>query len=221
MGLEHKPGRGPTASAGSGPGSSSGEARAQAYAQARRPLVQQCDITGVPGHIYLHVPFCARRCSYCDFSIAVRREVPVDEYLSALDAELRTRFGSLAPTEVDTIYLGGGTPSRLGGEGVVRALDLLRRHFVPSADAEITIEANPEDVTGDATRQWASGGVNRLSLGAQTFDDRVLTWMHRTHDGAATATAVRAARDAGITNLSLDLIFALPDALERSFESDV
>ena len=73
-------------------------------------------------HVYIHVPFCARRCSYCDFAITVRRHVPVDEYLSALDAELSTRFGSDAATEVDTIYFGGGTPSLLGGEGVARAL---------------------------------------------------------------------------------------------------
>ena len=76
------------------------------------------DIPSEPRHIYLHVPFCARRCSYCDFSIAVRHSVPVDEHLRALDAELDTRVGSRPPSEVDTIYLGGGTPSRLGGEGV-------------------------------------------------------------------------------------------------------
>ncbi|MDB4891902.1 MAG: oxygen-independent coproporphyrinogen oxidase [Gemmatimonadetes bacterium] len=175
----------------------------------------------MPRHIYLHVPFCARRCSYCDFSIAVRRTVPVDEYLSALDAELRARFGNATVTEVDTIYLGGGTPSRLGGEGVARALDLVRRHFAPATDAEITIEANPEDIDVRAAIEWRRAGVNRLSIGAQSFDDRVLSWMHRTHDAAGTASAVDAARGAGITNLSLDLIFALPEVLDRDFERDV
>lgn len=175
----------------------------------------------MPRHIYLHVPFCARRCSYCDFSIAVRRDVPVDEYLAALDAELQTRYGALEPIEVDTIYLGGGTPSRLSGDGIARALDLVRRHFVPSAGAEITIEANPEDVSPEAAGAWRSSGVNRLSLGGQSFDDRVLRWMHRTHDSAATASAVAVARSTGITNLSLDLIFALPDALGRDFNRDV
>lgn len=178
------------------------------------------DIQDVPRHVYLHVPFCARRCSYCDFSIAVRRVVPVDEYLAALDAELRARFGSAPPAEVDTIYLGGGTPSRLGGEGVARALDLVRRHFVPAIDAEITIEANPEDIDLEAASTWRRAGVNRLSIGAQSFDDRVLAWMHRTHDARTTTMAVASARSAGITNLSLDLIFALPEALERDFERD-
>ena len=179
------------------------------------------DIPWVPRHIYLHVPFCARRCSYCDFSIAVRRTVPVDEYLRALEAELHTRFGTRQPTEVDTIYLGGGTPSRLGGEGVARTLALVERHFHPVADAEITIEANPDDVTPDSAAAWRQAGVNRLSLGAQSFDEGVLTWMHRTHDAPTTTRAVDVARSAGITNVSLDLIFALPTALHRDFSRDV
>jgi oxygen-independent coproporphyrinogen-3 oxidase len=175
----------------------------------------------VPRHIYLHVPFCARRCSYCDFSIAIRRNVPVDEYLSSLEGELRTRFGSRQPSEVDTIYLGGGTPSRLGGDGVARALELVQRQFHPAPGAEITIEANPDDVTADAAARWQAAGVNRLSLGGQSFDDTVLTWMHRTHDALTTAQAVHTARSSGITNVSLDLIFALPESLKRNFENDV
>ncbi len=175
----------------------------------------------VTRHVYVHVPFCARRCSYCDFSIAVRREVPVGEYLTALAAELEIRFGGSPATEVDTIYLGGGTPSRLGGDGVAAALALIFRYFVPAADAEITIEANPDDVSPAAVVAWRAAGVNRVSLGAQSFDDRVLAWMHRNHDAAATVAAVQALRAAGIDNLSLDLIFALPEALGRDFESDV
>jgi oxygen-independent coproporphyrinogen-3 oxidase len=174
-----------------------------------------------PRHIYLHVPFCARRCSYCDFSIAVRRDVPVDEYLAALDAELATRFGADAHGEVDTIYLGGGTPSRLGGAGIAAALALVRRRFPAAAGAEITIEANPDDLTREAADAWAAAGVNRLSLGSQSFDDRALRWMHRTHDSGAIESAVATARAAGIANLSLDLIFALPAALERDFTRDV
>ena len=175
----------------------------------------------MPRHVYVHVPFCARRCSYCDFSIAVRRVVPVDEYLAALDAELTLRFGGRAPTEVDTIYLGGGTPSRLGGRGVARAIALVQNHFTLASDGELTIEANPEDVDDATVETWVAGGVNRLSLGSQSFDDRVLAWMHRTHDAAATKRAVAAARAGGIEELSLDLIFALPAALGRDFEADV
>jgi oxygen-independent coproporphyrinogen III oxidase len=175
----------------------------------------------VPRHVYLHVPFCSRRCSYCDFSIAVRREVPVDEYLSALAAELSTRFGVQPRNEVDTVYLGGGTPSRLGGAGVARALDLVRRHFPLAPEGELTIEANPEDLTAQSAEAWVAAGVNRLSLGSQSFDDRALAWMHRTHDALAIERAVSVARAVGISNISLDLIFALPESVGRNFEDDV
>jgi oxygen-independent coproporphyrinogen-3 oxidase len=175
----------------------------------------------VPGHVYVHVPFCARRCSYCDFSIAVRRDVPVEEYLGALSAELQARFGGSAAREVDTIYFGGGTPSRLGGEGLASALALVERYFPRAAGAEITAEANPEDVAPEAAEAWRRAGINRLSLGSQTFDDAALAWMHRTHDAAAIDRAVGAARGAGIDNLSLDLIFALPASLDRDFARDV
>jgi oxygen-independent coproporphyrinogen-3 oxidase len=174
-----------------------------------------------PRHVYVHVPFCARRCAYCDFSIAVRREVPVDEYLAALEAELALRFADAAPPEVDSIYFGGGTPSRLGGEGLARAVALVRRFFVPTPGAEITVEANPEDLDVRAAAAWVAAGVNRLSLGSQTFDDGVLAWMHRTHDAAAIGAAVKAAREAGLRDLSLDLIFALPAHLARDFQADV
>ncbi|MDB4883839.1 MAG: oxygen-independent coproporphyrinogen oxidase [Gemmatimonadetes bacterium] len=175
----------------------------------------------MPRHVYLHVPFCSRRCAYCDFSIAVRRIVPAAEYLAALDAELTTRFGRDMVTEVDTIYLGGGTPSRLGGDGVARAIELVRQRFPLASAGELTIEANPEDVSREAADAWVAAGVNRLSLGSQSFDDDVLTWMHRTHDSAAIERGVVNARSGGIENLSLDLIFALPESLGRDFESDV
>jgi oxygen-independent coproporphyrinogen-3 oxidase len=175
----------------------------------------------VPRHVYVHVPFCSRRCSYCDFSIAVRRTVPVDEYLTALDAELTARFPDPSGERIDTLYLGGGTPSRLGGSGVARALEVVRRRFPLAPDAEVTIEANPEDIDTESARTWAGAGVNRLSIGSQSFDDRALGWMHRTHDAAAISRAVESARHAGIVNLSLDLIFALPQALDRNFGNDL
>lgn len=168
-------------------------------------------------HVYIHVPFCVRRCSYCDFSIAVRSNTPADEYLTAL----RTELEGVHPAEVDTVYFGGGTPSRLGGEGVARMLDVVRERYAAAPGAEITLEANPEDVTPEAARAWLRAGVNRLSLGAQSFDDRVLSWMHRTHSAARIETAVRTAREAGFDNISLDLIFSLPESLQRNWERDL
>jgi oxygen-independent coproporphyrinogen III oxidase len=170
-------------------------------------------------HLYVHVPFCARRCVYCDFSIAVRRVTPVDEYLRALTQELDQRASAIG--ELDTIYLGGGTPSRLGGEGIVRVLDLIRKAVAVDAGAEITIEANPDDVTAPLATQWKSAGVNRISLGVQSFDDTTLKWMHRVHDSASAQNAFNTLRDAGFENISVDLIFALPDSLSRSWESDL
>jgi oxygen-independent coproporphyrinogen-3 oxidase len=177
----------------------------------------------LPRHVYVHVPFCARRCSYCDFSIAVRRTVPVNDYVAAVRAELGLRFQGVARDEwvVDTLYFGGGTPSKLGAGGVSRLLGALRETLTLARDAEVTLEANPEDITREAVTAWREAGVTRLSIGAQSFDDAVLTWMHRTHDAAAIAGAVDAARSGGLDDFSLDLIFALPEQLNRDWETDI
>src|SRR6266852_2717905 len=174
-------------------------------------------------HLYLHVPFCVRRCSYCDFSIAVRKRIPAGEYL---DAVMKEATAVESAGEIRTIYLGGGTPSLLPSEAIAT---LLRGHppkfrnpqSTIRNDAEITIEANPEDVTVDSARAWQRAGINRVSLGAQSFDDTVLKWMHRSHHAARIGAAVHALRGAGIENVSLDLIFALPDELHRDWERDL
>jgi oxygen-independent coproporphyrinogen-3 oxidase len=122
------------------------------------------------------------------------------------------------------VYLGGGTPSLLPVDALTSLLTHLLNAFfsTPTLDAvEVTLEANPEDVTPDAGLAWRRAGVNRVSLGAQSFDDRVLRWMHRSHDAARIGEAVRALRGAGIDNISLDLIFALPAELERDWSRDL
>jgi oxygen-independent coproporphyrinogen-3 oxidase len=169
-------------------------------------------------HLYVHVPFCARRCTYCDFSIAVRRTTPVAEYVAALgrDLDQRALNGSLT-----TVYLGGGTPSRLGAEGIAETIAAIRARIAVRSDAEITIEANPDDVTIDDARGWRSAGVNRVSLGIQSFDDSVLHWMHRVHDSATAVRSFEILRDAGFDNISIDLIFALPDSVNRSWQVDL
>ena len=151
----------------------------------------------------------------------MRRAVPVDDYIDALERELAIRFGDDQSWTADTLYFGGGTPSRLGGDGIARAVAVMRNRLALADDAEVTIEANPEDVSPDAVAAWRAAGVNRLSIGAQSFDDRVLAWMHRTHDAAAIARSVDAARRGGIENVSLDLIFALPQEIDRSWTRDV
>jgi len=171
-------------------------------------------------HLYIHVPFCARRCVYCDFSIAVRATIPSVEYAAALDAEWSVRHGS-SNLELSTLYFGGGTPSKLAGDGVARVLDIVRRRASIQATAEVTLEANPEDVTAQNAAAWHASGINRVSLGIQSFDDAMLGWMHRTHDAAQGARAVEVLRDAGIPNVSIDLIFATPSSVTRSWTRDV
>ncbi|MDQ6827473.1 MAG: radical SAM family heme chaperone HemW [Gemmatimonadota bacterium] len=174
-----------------------------------------------PRHVYVHVPFCARRCSYCDFAIAVRRIVPIGEYIDALNSELELRFPRSGRSAAETIYFGGGTPSLLGPEGVARTVELVLQHWQPEAAAEITLEANPENVTADAARAWQASGINRVSLGAQSFHATALEWMHRTHSAARAGEAITTLRDAGIDNLSVDLIFALPESVERNWRRDL
>ncbi|HUF31227.1 MAG TPA: radical SAM family heme chaperone HemW [Gemmatimonadaceae bacterium] len=171
-------------------------------------------------HLYVHVPFCARRCSYCDFAIAVRRFVPVDDFVRGIAREVALRVPGPAPT-LDTVYLGGGTPSRLGAEGIARLIQVLSERVELAPGAEVTMEANPEDVTERRVSAWRAAGINRLSIGAQSFDQRVLAWMHRTHDVNAIGCAVNCARDGGITNISLDLIFSVPAELQRDWTLDI
>ena len=175
-------------------------------------------------HLYVHVPFCARRCSYCDFAIAVRREVPSAAYADALLAEWQTWQAHPAWADsprIDTIYLGGGTPSHLAPEAIERIVDRIRADRPVAPDAEITLEANPDDVTPGTAAAWLRAGINRVSLGSQSFDPAVLAWMHRSHTAEQIPQAVRILRDAGAANLSLDLIFALPPALARDWARDL
>jgi oxygen-independent coproporphyrinogen-3 oxidase len=174
-----------------------------------------------PAHVYVHIPFCARRCSYCDFAIAVRKVVPVDDYLRLLERELDLRHGEDSPWPVQTIYLGGGTPSRLGSDGITRLMAAVRARVTLDPNAEITIEANPDDVTVEAATAWRAAGINRVSLGAQSFDNRALEWMHRVHNSDSISVAFEALRRAGFEDVSLDLIFALPVSLDRDWRNDL
>lgn len=186
-----------------------------------------CEITlgrsqPVYSHLYVHVPFCARRCSYCDFSIAVRREVPVAAYVASVVAELVRRAKPADVESMDTVYMGGGTPTKLGAAGVQELISGLRSAGVGiAADAEVTIEANPEDVSAEAVTGWLKAGVNRLSLGVQSLAGPVLEWMHRTHDAGQAVAAYRTARAGGIGNISIDIIYGLPDRLHRDWSADL
>jgi oxygen-independent coproporphyrinogen-3 oxidase len=174
--------------------------------------------------LYIHVPFCARRCSYCDFAIAVRSKVPSARYVDALLREWeswRTRSPWDAVTTLTTLYFGGGTPSSLDANEMARLIAGLTASHPLQQGAELTLEANPEDVTPEKAQGWHAAGVNRVSLGVQSFDPAVLAWMHRTHRAEQVAPAVQALRAAGIGSISLDLIYALPPELDRNWTRDL
>ena len=175
-------------------------------------------------HLYLHVPFCARRCSYCDFAIAVRRDVPSDAYADAVlrewsDWQRHEIWNGAAA--LDTVYFGGGTPSRITPGAIGRILERIAADRTIATGAEVTLEANPDDVTPESAAAWRAAGITRVSLGAQSFDPGVLAWMHRTHSAEQIGAAVDTLRRAGLGALSLDLIFGLPAALGRSWRADL
>ena len=188
------------------------------------PLLQfcmRCSYSRV--HLYVHVPFCARRCSYCDFAIAVRKEVPSRVYVDAVLREAaQWRSGTAAQGPIETLYLGGGTPSHLDPAELHRLIDGFRVLW-PAARGlqELTLETNPDDVTPARAAAWVAAGIDRVSLGVQSFDPAVLAWMHRVHTSAQALEALRTLRGAGIANVSLDLIYALPPELDRDWDRDL
>lgn len=147
---------------------------------------------------------------------------PVDAWLDATAAELQARAGQRRePGRLDTLYVGGGTPSVLGLGVMARLRDIVETCYVLGPDAEWTVEANPESFSDELARDWVVAGVNRVSLGAQTFHAPALKWMGRLHGPEGPARAVAAARAAGLNNVSLDLIFGLPAALGRDWGADL
>lgn len=161
---------------------------------------------------YVHTPFCAIKCSYCNFFSHERGAGEGALYFEGLEAELawRGRAGTLAGRVFDTLYVGGGTPTALETPELERLYALLREALRFAPDAEITSEANPESLTPEKAATLRALGVNRISLGAQSFHDEELRRLNRPHDAAAISRAVTVARGAGFDNLSLDLIYGLP-----------
>jgi oxygen-independent coproporphyrinogen-3 oxidase len=173
--------------------------------------------------VYVHAPFCARRCVYCDFAVSVRRVADVGGWLSALGAELEwlREEGLFRLAEpIETLYVGGGTPSLMGAEAMGRLAALFGSRVDPER-IEWTVEANPESFTPAVAGGWAAAGVNRISLGVQTFHEPALRWMGRLHGAEGARRALQAARDASIENVSVDLIFALPASTGRSWRDDL
>ena len=165
-----------------------------------------------PLGIYIHVPFCKSKCHYCDFYSVTELDTQLhDGYLDAICDHIR-ESGPLTPGyRVDTVYFGGGTPSFFGADGMAAILATIRRSFDVASDAEITFEANPDSVDPKLLRRLHGEGFNRVSLGVQCSDDAILETIGRPHDYEMAVDAVKMIRKAGFKNLSLDLIYGLPE----------
>lgn len=161
--------------------------------------------------LYFHVPYCAQRCTYCDFYFVTSKTSPAP-FLASVEREMASyghELGAFDP--VETIYFGGGTPSRLPPEDLVRLIKLASVHFDTSGVREVTVEVNPDDVTPGYLRVLKQGGVTRLSIGIQSFFADDLKWMNRSHSAEQAEQSILWARDAGFDSFSIDLIFGLPD----------
>ncbi|HZC05744.1 MAG TPA: radical SAM family heme chaperone HemW [Ktedonobacterales bacterium] len=173
--------------------------------------------------LYLHIPFCHAKCHYCDFNSYAGMLGLREQYVSALCDEIalagrRARDAQGQPRRCRTIFFGGGTPSLLTPAQISQLLDSARAAFTLDADAEITMEANPGALEYERLDEVRAAGVNRLSMGAQSFDPALLRWMGRIHSPEEIETAFHAARAAGFTNINLDFIFALPGQSQQTWE---
>jgi oxygen-independent coproporphyrinogen III oxidase len=167
-------------------------------------------VTLNPAGIYIHIPFCRSRCSYCDFATGIYNVDAASRYVRAVARELDSYAETSAPEIVDTIYFGGGTPSLLSSDQLQRLLDNVYRRFQVTDDVEVTLEINPGTVTDENLSAFQRAGVNRASFGAQTFNDHELARLGRSHTAQQTRETFGQLRNAGFQNVSLDLIAGLP-----------
>ena len=171
--------------------------------------------------LYIHIPFCAAICNYCNFNRGLFDASLKARYVDALVTEIARSASADAPEAADTIYFGGGTPSLLSGDDVARIIGACRQAYAVTADAEVTLEANPETVTTALMSDYRKAGMNRVSLGVQSLRDDELTRLSRLHGAARARAAVQEVRAAGIDNLSLDLMMWLPQQSPASWLESV
>lgn len=176
--------------------------------------------------IYIHIPFCIKKCSYCDFNSYSGMEGVIDEYVNTVKREIfliscQPSAFSFQPYEIISIFFGGGTPTVLESWQLIEILESCKGLFNLKDDVEITIEANPETFTADKLRDLRKGGFNRISIGVQSFNDRLLKRLGRIHDSKKAYQQVLSARDSGFENISIDLMFGIPDETLSDWESDI
>ena len=164
----------------------------------------------LPRALYVHVPFCLHHCGYCDFTLVANRDQLIPEYLAALGTEFNDQLADVAGLiGIDTLFIGGGTPTHLTPKDLSTVFEVIRRHFRLIADGEFSVEANPDGLCDDRLALLRANGINRLSMGVQSFDDSVLKTLERRHTAVEAKEAMHRAV-AFIPNVSLDLIFGVP-----------
>jgi oxygen-independent coproporphyrinogen-3 oxidase len=159
--------------------------------------------------IYIHIPFCKKACTYCDFHFSTSLKY-VDEMTDAICAEIIMKKERLAGQQIGSIYFGGGTPSVLPAAALRKIFDTLIQHFSIAHDAEITLEANPDDLDAKKLSEFRQFPINRFSIGIQSFFNEDLIWMNRAHNASEAETCIKRSQDAGFENLSIDLIYGYP-----------
>lgn len=170
--------------------------------------------------IYFHIPFCRQACHYCDFHFSTNQELRT-EMVDGIVREMQLRKDYLNGESIDTIYFGGGTPSLLAAVEIESLLKALGQFFEITPGAEITLEANPDDLSFETLTSLKSVGINRLSIGIQSFHNHHLQFLHRVHDAERAKSCVREARKAGFENISIDLIYALTNETEAEWREDI
>ncbi len=173
-----------------------------------------------PAGLYIHIPYCKRKCSYCCFHFSTNLTTQL-ELLEALNQEITERSHELSHYQIETLYFGGGTPSLLGIDNLNQLLIRLYSNYNIKSDAEITLEANPDDLNEDYCKRLFELGINRLSIGIQSFEQKDLNWMNRAHHAEQSRTAIEFSLKAGFTNLSIDLMYGLPFMTEKSWNKNL
>ncbi|MCC6370191.1 MAG: radical SAM family heme chaperone HemW [Bacteroidia bacterium] len=156
--------------------------------------------------IYIHIPFCRKACTYCDFHFSTNLRTKAD-LIAAICTELEFRHNYLTNTHLSSIYFGGGTPSLLSQNELQGLFTTLAKFYTWSAEAEITLEANPDDIDPENLKLWKQLGINRLSIGLQSFNEEELKWMNRAHSAVESTRSVKLAQEAGFNNITIDLIY--------------
>jgi oxygen-independent coproporphyrinogen III oxidase len=171
--------------------------------------------------IYVHIPFCKKACHYCNFHFSTTHSLlPQMVKAIAQEMELQASLGYIQEP-IETIYLGGGTPSLLNHEQLELLFTQIHRYFTVTPHAEITLEANPDDINHPQLKHWKAVGINRLSIGIQSFNEADLRWMNRAHTATQAVECVTLAQQAGITNISIDLMYGLPGATNQHWLQNI